>query len=26
VLRELRGSTVTAPAPSQCQSLLALGS
>ena len=25
VLRELRGSAVTAPAPSQCQSLLALG-
>jgi triacylglycerol lipase len=26
VLRELRSSTLTAPAPSQCQSLLALGS
>lgn len=26
VLRELRGITVTAPVPSQCQSMLALGS
>jgi triacylglycerol lipase len=26
VLRELRGASVTAPAPSQCQSLLAQGS